>query len=281
MAGESGGQGAHETESSSPAIAAPADQPVGSAAAGAAASAGAADAGGAADVDTNPSSPASAAATAMAADSAGVTQSTEQTTGPVGHAGASDMLQTGLPLLDELLSAFAGNARLGVIGYTTSKLNENDMTMAGVSPAVRESMQKWWEDGGRSNSEHDAAGNGNRRGVEGDTRAGSVRLEFTGYVDGTPLAVRREALEAIGGMEWKLKGVMDEVLAGWILCTRIWLAGYQVGKQRCAILTEWKGTGCFLCGAHCVHSKICVVPDSISSKLTPVLSGHLRVLSCS
>ncbi|CAI5536476.1 unnamed protein product [Closterium sp. Naga37s-1] len=154
--------------------------------------------------------------------------------------------EEGCKWLEQLTAGMAEDGRMGVVGVRTSRVErgvgkaeegkgkqgERERGVGGG--AVLAAMAQWAavgmerERGGVSESGD--AGKGTARGKEEAGR------RLTGYVDGTPLLVRRHALMTLGGLGLApgapAAGPAAAVV-GWALCTRMWLAGFKV-RAMCA-----------------------------------------------
>ncbi|CAI7795127.1 unnamed protein product [Closterium sp. NIES-53] len=151
--------------------------------------------------------------------------------------------EEGCKWLEQLTAGMAEDGHMGVVGVRTSRVErgvgkaeegkgkqgERERGVGGG--AVLAAMAQWAavgmerERGGVSESGD--AGKGTARGKEEAGR------RLTGYVDGTPLLVRRHALMTLGGLGLApgapAAGPAAAVV-GWALCTRMWLAGFKVSR---------------------------------------------------
>ncbi|CAI6003613.1 unnamed protein product [Closterium sp. NIES-64] len=164
-----------------------------------------------------------------------------------------------------LHSAFQGDARLAVAGFVGGegggevgrdgkgleggmggegvggKGGGGEAGVGGVREGGVEQRMREWGDLGRER--HSAAN------LTGPSSSGSSTppppLTYTGWVQGTPLAVRRSALLSLGSLGPLHGGGMGGAGEGqgvasssssrvgaWVLCVRAWLAGYRVGLVR-------------------------------------------------
>ncbi|GJP30954.1 hypothetical protein CLOM_g7517 [Closterium sp. NIES-68] len=150
--------------------------------------------------------------------------------------------------LEQLVAAMAGDGRMGVVGVRTTSMERG----VGKGEEEREGKEGEWE--GEAGGEAVVAamaewaalgkeGTDGREGVGGTDRGdggtgaaggtGQAVRRLAGYVDGTPLLVQRHALVSLGGL-----GLVPgapaagpaAAVAGWVLCTRMWLGGFKVAR---------------------------------------------------
>ncbi|CAI5474154.1 unnamed protein product [Closterium sp. Yama58-4] len=153
--------------------------------------------------------------------------------------------EEGCKWLEQLTAGMTEDGRMGVVGVRTSRVERG----VGRAEEEGESRQGEWEGevgGGAvlaAMAQWGAVGKEGKDGAglsgSGDAGKGAAggRLEagrrLTGYVDGTPLLVRRHALMTLGGLGLAPGAPAAgpaAAVAGWALCTRMWLAGFKVSR---------------------------------------------------
>ncbi|CAI5499384.1 unnamed protein product [Closterium sp. Naga37s-1] len=144
--------------------------------------------------------------------------------------------------LEQLTAGMAEDGRMGVVGVRTSRVERG----VGRAEEEGEGRQGEWEgevgggavvaamaQWGAVGKEEREGGGVSESGDAGGREEAGRRL--TGYVGGTPLLVRRHALMTLGGLGLAPGAPAAgpaAAVAGWALCTRMWLAGFKVTAMR-------------------------------------------------
>ncbi|CAI5965411.1 unnamed protein product [Closterium sp. NIES-65] len=155
--------------------------------------------------------------------------------------------EEGCEWLEQLTAGMAEDGRMGVVGVRTSRVErgvgraeeerggrQGELEGEVGGGAVVAAMAQWGVVGKEGKDGAGLSGSGDAgKGAAGGREEAGRRL--TGYVDGTPLLVRRHALMTLGGLGLApgapAAGAAAAV-AGWALCTRMWLAGFRVRAMR-------------------------------------------------
>ncbi|CAI5973493.1 unnamed protein product [Closterium sp. NIES-64] len=150
--------------------------------------------------------------------------------------------EEGCKWVEQLTAGMAEDGRMGVVGVRTSRVErgvgraeeegegrQGELEGEVGGGAVVAAMAQWGVVGKEGKDGAGLSGSGDAgKGAAGGREEAGRRL--TGYVDGTPLLVRRHALMTLGGLGLApgapAAGAAAAV-AGWALCTRMWLAGFR------------------------------------------------------